>query len=233
MNILAFDTCFARCSVAAGRDLGTSVARIEGLSEERLTGHAERLLPMIEAALGGAGLRVRDLDRVAVTTGPGTFTGTRTGVAAARALALASGLPVVGTTSLAVMAEEAFGVMEDRERGLILVAVDARRGGLYAQLFGAGGRDPKSPPLLVCPQEAARLGGGAPVVAVGSGAGAVRDAAEAQGRQVLVRMGDIEPDARSLLHMALRLTPLTVPVVPLYLRPADAKPRDGAAVARL
>ena len=81
--------------------------------EPRATGHAERLFPMIAEVMDGAGLAFSAIDRIAVTLGPGTFTGVRVGIAAARALALATGKPVVAMTSLAVMAHRA----EDAARG--------------------------------------------------------------------------------------------------------------------
>ena len=83
MNILAFDTCFDACSVAVRRDDGAVIA--ERVLMRR--GHAEALLPMIERTMQAAGLSFGDLERIAVTHGPGTFTGTRVGMAAALGLA--------------------------------------------------------------------------------------------------------------------------------------------------
>ena len=90
MNVLAFDTCFSSCSVAvsAGREGGAP--RIEAEHLDMNTGHAEALIPMIERVVARAGIAVSEIDRIVVTNGPGTFTGIRTGVAAARALALAA-----------------------------------------------------------------------------------------------------------------------------------------------
>src|SRR5438876_4695058 len=107
MNVLAFDTCLGAVSVAV-RWQG---ARDEWLSCDRFElregGHAERLMPMIAEVMQEAGLAFSDIERIAVTVGPGSFTGVRVGVAAARALALASGITAVGATSLAVMAHQA------------------------------------------------------------------------------------------------------------------------------
>ena len=107
MNVLAFDTCLGAVSVAVrwqgpGGDWLTRHAH-----EARERGHAERLIPMMAEVMEEAGLAFSDLHRIAVTVGPGTFTGVRVGVAAARGLALASGVAVVGTTTLAVMAHQA------------------------------------------------------------------------------------------------------------------------------
>ena len=87
MNILSFDTCFDACSVAAGRGLRTLTPSISFAFEAMQKGHAERLLPMVETVMSEAGLAFGALDRIAVTCGPGTFTGTRICVSAARALA--------------------------------------------------------------------------------------------------------------------------------------------------
>ena len=136
MNILAFDTCLGAVSVAvrwrsAGGEWLTRHAH-----EVRERGHAERLMPMIAEVMQGAGLAFSDIGRIAVTVGPGTFTGVRGGVAAARGLALASGVTTVGATSLAVMAHQADErIGTARGNRLLAVAVDARRGAVYLQLF--------------------------------------------------------------------------------------------------
>jgi len=100
VRILAFDTALGACSAAVWAD-GLVLARA---FEPRSRGHAEALLPMIEAVLAEAGLRLDALDRLAVTVGPGSFAGTRVGLAAARGLALATGLPLVGVTTLEAVA---------------------------------------------------------------------------------------------------------------------------------
>src|SRR5512145_626858 len=107
MNVLAFDTCFGAVSVAVRGQCASGEWRLREVYEERATGHAERLFPMMAEVMDGAGLAFSALDRIAVTLGPGTFTGVRVGISAARALALALGKPVVGITSLAAMAYRA------------------------------------------------------------------------------------------------------------------------------
>lgn len=232
MNVLGFDTCFNACSAAIGLGLGTKGTRIVGLCEPRETGHAETLVPMIRDVLASANATLDDIDRIAVTVGPGTFTGTRIGIAAARGLALARELPLVGVSSLAVMAE--MGRQHDACRGPedLIVAVDARRGQVYAQLFGRGGLEAKSPPLLLSGAEAAGLGGAAPAVVVGSGADAVAHEGRRAGRQMLSQLPELQPDARCLVAMAVHLPAADGPLRPLYMREADAKPQDGKALAR-
>ena len=232
MNILAFDTCFDGCSVCIARARADGVVELASAFERFETGHAERLVPMIGAAMEQAGLGFREIDRIAVTVGPGTFTGTRIGVAAARGLALATGVALVGASSLAVMAEVAARALGTRE-GDLAIAVDARRGEVYVQLFGAGGGlYAKSQPAVLPIAEAARIGGGGPLVVAGSGAEAVAAAAVREGRRVRACLTDLLPDARALAHMAAVLDAAEGPLVPLYLRPPDAKPQDGKAVAR-
>lgn len=237
MNILAFDTCFNACSVAVGRDVGSHHERLEQYFEPRETGHAEALMPMIDKAMSDSGLGFKDLDRIAVTTGPGTFTGMRIAVSAARALALATGVPLVGASSLAVMAEDAADDLGERLDGrALVVAVDARRGQVYAQAFRWGGESggglvALTPPILASYGEAAALGEAGLVVS-GSGGELVAEAARAAGRAAEAVLPRQQPDACALLYLAQRLPLAGAPLKPLYLRPADAKPQVGGTIAR-
>jgi tRNA threonylcarbamoyladenosine biosynthesis protein TsaB len=228
MNILAFDTCFDACSVCVARG-----GEVSASARERFeTGHAERLVPMIDEVMARAGVGFADIDRIAVTIGPGTFTGTRIGIAAARGLALTTGIAMVGVSSLTVMAEGA-----SRELGLrpsgedLVVAVDARRGEVYAQAFGKSGAEEASPPLLLPVAEAAQLGRSSAVLFVGSGAGAVAEAAIEIGRSAEARLPDLLPDATALAALAIGRAPAEA-LAPLYLRPPDAKPQAGKSIAR-
>ena len=135
MNVLAFDTCLGAVSAAVRWRGASGEWQVASRFEARAGGHAERLMPMIAEVMEEAGLAFADLGRIAVTVGPGTFTGVRGGVAAARGLALASGLPVVTATSLAVMAHGAREQLQGRDADLLAVAVDARRGMVYLEIF--------------------------------------------------------------------------------------------------
>jgi tRNA threonylcarbamoyladenosine biosynthesis protein TsaB len=222
--VLAFDTCLGAVSAALLSAEPAGMRLLAHAYEERQTGHAERLFPMIEAALSEAGLAFADVRRVAVTLGPGTFTGVRTGVAAARGLVLASGCEVVGVTSLEAIARGA-AVREAATQASVplVVAVDARRGQAYVQRFQAGDRAPVGPPeLLGYDDVAAALPAGG-VVAVGSGAASLAQIAGARGIAVTIAAGRIEPDARDVAELGVVLAPLTV-LKPLYIRPPDAKP---------
>jgi tRNA threonylcarbamoyladenosine biosynthesis protein TsaB len=129
MKILALDSAVSACSVAIWRD-GAVVA---GERVELARGQAEALLPMVARVCATAGMALADMDRFAVTTGPGHFTGLRTGLAAARGLALATGRPLVGIGTLAAVAA---GVpAEERALAILVVALDSKRAEAYLQPF--------------------------------------------------------------------------------------------------
>jgi tRNA threonylcarbamoyladenosine biosynthesis protein TsaB len=229
MNILAFDTCLDACSAAVFSDASGGVIRCA--FEPMATGQAERLIPMIAELMSEAGLAYPDIHRIAVTVGPGTFTGTRIAIAAARAMALATDAEVVSATSLSVIAQQVvprLGEIEDAEA--IAVAVDARRGQLYWQRFApAGGLVPLCEPQLVTPEQAAQQCAGATHAIAGSGAETV--ASHDPGRQLALAEITL-PRAADLAAMAPHLTGVGSPK-PLYLRPADAKPQIGKTIERV
>lgn len=181
----------------------------------------DRLVLLIEGALSDAGIGWGQIETIAVDHGPGSFTGVRTGVAAARALALATGrgvLPVSGLEALAWAAAPPPG-------RAVLAALDARRGEVYAQIF-ANDLKPLTEPAASTPEAAARVASG-PMVLVGSGASLVR-AALPEGAEALVVPALL--DARAVAHCAGRkLQAGTRPMPgfalrPLYLRAPDARP---------
>lgn len=243
MTILAFDTTFDACSVCVARERDGRLDVLASALERFATGHAERLVPMIDAVMARAGVGFADLDRIAVTVGPGTFTGTRIGISAARGLALATGRATVGVSSLAVMAAIAADAlatgtvapagMEDAD---LAIAVDVRRGEVYAQLFDLAGLEAKSQPRLLAIDDAARLDArldaATPLLIAGSGAEAVAAAARGNGRRTAAMLPDLLPDATALARIAARLVATHTPLQPLYLRPPDAKPQAGKPIAR-
>jgi tRNA threonylcarbamoyl adenosine modification protein YeaZ len=230
MHVLAFDTCLGALSVAVGWHR-QGEWQTKAAFERRAGGHAERLMPMIAEVLGEAGVGFSAIDRIAVTVGPGSFTGVRVGVAAARGLALASARPLIGATSLAVMAQEAWARLgsaySDRP---LAVAVDARQGLLFLQRFEAG-QGAGGPPELVAPAQAGPLLAGRPLLLVGSGAEALCAAVRAAGGEAEAVLCGLEPHARSLALMATALAPAG-PVRPLYLRPPDARAQGEKGLAR-
>lgn len=230
MNMLAFDTCFGACSVAA--TWRAPEGRAGAYRFERLVrGHAERLTPMLGEAMGEAPFGFSDIGLIVVTTGPGTFTGQRVGIAAARALSLATGAPVGTLSSLAVMAYTAAHEIPADVAGKVLaVAVDARRGEIYFQSFVGPDWAPLGAPELTTPSAAARALGARETIAVGSGAEALADAARGFGHTVAARLGALEPNVRFIAEGAVAPDP--APPRPLYLRPPDAKPQGGAPLER-
>ncbi|MGE0024558.1 MAG: tRNA (adenosine(37)-N6)-threonylcarbamoyltransferase complex dimerization subunit type 1 TsaB [Hyphomicrobium sp.] len=230
MNTLAFDTCFGACSVAASWRVGARagiVSRFERLQR----GHAELLAPMIEAVMGEAPFDFDALELIVVTTGPGTFTGQRVGIAAARALALATGARVGTLSSLAVMAytaREELGA--DVDGRAIAVAVDARRGEVYFQRFAGPDLEPTGPPELVRPHAAVPALDGETII-VGSGAEQVVAEARALGTSAVARLAVLEPDVRTI--PAGTVAPAAAMPRPLYLRAPDAVPQERPGLARV
>src|SRR5262249_32678351 len=133
MRVLAIDTALEACS-AAVLERGIITAS-ETLPMAR--GHAEALMPLVARVMDLADIEFADLDRIAVTTGPGSFTGLRVGISATRGIALASGKPAIGLSTLA-----AFGapLIAEDDNTNVVAAIDARHDNVYLQVFGAGGR---------------------------------------------------------------------------------------------
>jgi tRNA threonylcarbamoyladenosine biosynthesis protein TsaB len=186
-------------------------------------GHAEALAPMVEALMRGAGVPFASLDRIAVTTGPGTFTGQRVGLAFARALGLGLERPVIGVTTLDAMAEEALA----KQPGIAwaLAAADAKRGEIYLGARSATAGALMAPELIPLENFARRLADlphrNRSVALAGTAAEAVKPLLEQTGLQVfdtLVR----QPDAVFVARLATD-APAGPPPKPLYLRAPDAK----------
>src|SRR3977135_873180 len=134
MLILAIDTALDACAAGVlDTDAGKMIAR-ESLPMKR--GHAEALMPLIARVIKESGIAFADLDRIAVTAGPGSFTGLRVGLSAARGIALAADKPVVGVTTLTAYAAPI--VAENREQPVIC-AIDARHDHVYFQVVNGDG----------------------------------------------------------------------------------------------
>src|SRR5262249_16659558 len=141
MRVLAIDTALEACS-AAVLDTNSGIAASETLAMTR--GHAEAVTPLIARVMSAAAIEFVDLDRIAVTTGPGSFTGLRVGISAARGIALAAGKPVVGLSTLAGFAAP---LIADDDSTQVVAAIDARHEQVYLQIFGTGGRAGVGPPV--------------------------------------------------------------------------------------
>jgi len=230
VKILALDTTLGACSasVAVG---GNAAPRLFNAFELREREHAEVIMLMIEKVMGDARLKFGDLDAIAATVGPGSFTGVRVGVAAARGLALSTGCPLIGISSLEVMAHQALEWL-DNAPGMLGIAVDARRGEVYQALFSGAGETISPPDALTPDQAAAHLAETETLVLAGGGAQLVAQAAAANGRKIQTALPDLQPDAAKLASMALTRSPVEGPIHPLYLRAPDAKPQAGKSVPR-
>ena len=221
MNLLAFECALGACSAVVWRGDSVRARR----AERRPRGHAEALMPMIEAVMAESGLDFAGLDHLAVTVGPGTFTGIRIGLAAARGLGLAAGLPVLGLTTLETVAAGARAAVRAGE--VIVVALDARRGEVYAQAFDGALRALDEAGAFPPAAAAARA---PPGVVVGSGADLVWGPLAARGSGYRrVPALDSLPDAADLAWLAARRIAeggpaRGVPPRPLYLRPRRAPP---------
>jgi tRNA threonylcarbamoyladenosine biosynthesis protein TsaB len=225
MKLLAIDTAANLCAVAVFDTVARVVMAEAG--EDIGKGHAERLMPMIDDCLHEAGVTVSEIGKVAVAMGPGSFTGIRVGVAAARGLGLALGCPVVGVTTLETLAEAARDTYLGRP---VIAAIDARRGEVYAQAFGADGRPEEEPQVLTAQVVAGRIAAAdVPPVLCGSAASLI--AAEMQdGAPELAGTAATGPVA-VLARLAADREATEAPK-PLYLRAPDAKPQEGFALAR-
>jgi tRNA threonylcarbamoyladenosine biosynthesis protein TsaB len=149
MLILGLDSALGPCSAAVWRD-GQVIAEV---AEETAKAEAV-LLPMVAAVMGQAGIAYDALDRIAVTLGPGSFTGLRVGIAAARGLSLAARRPAVGITTFEALAA---GLDPADVQGRdILVAIEAGRGDVYAQAF-APDLTPRTGPACLAPAAALDL----------------------------------------------------------------------------
>lgn len=219
MKLLAIDSATNACSAALWLDGGPGPRRYAAMRR----GHAESLMPMIDAVMSEAGLSFAELDGVAVTVGPGAFTGLRIGLSAARGLALAAALPLVGVTTL-----EAVAAAQESHGLPVLVALDSKRSDVYVQLFAADGTAAGAP-AAVMPEGVARLLPPGGTVAIAG------DAAEAVvatlGRRTDIRRldGPDLPDAAVVAEIAARRLAETPdafrePPEALYLRPPDAVP---------
>ena len=212
MKILAVDTALGACSTALLED--DRVLSRRWTAMER--GHAEALAPMVDEVMREANIAFQSLDRLAVTVGPGTFTGQRVGLAFMRGLRVALGKPLLGVTSLAAMAEQA-----RSETGFSSAAAihDARRGEVYLEVMS----DALSARLLTFEEACLALSGlrGQLVLA---GTAARRMAEALENMDLEIKVSEIvAPDAVWVAHLALGTEPGTSAPRPLYLRAPDAK----------
>ena len=191
-------------------------------------GHAEALMPLIAETMSAAAMEFADLDRIAVTIGPGSFTGVRVGVAAARGIALAAGKPAVGLTTLAALAAPFFDADETKA---LLAVIDARHDQVYMQLFGSGGRTLIAPRLAPV-RDAIRAAMASPTRIVGNAAKLVESAWPDNERRPLQVAAVRAPDIGWVARLGAATADVSAAVKPLYLRDADAQPQEAGILPR-
>lgn len=239
-TILALDTALGACSVAICRNDEILASTFE----LRQRGHAEALMPMIEEVCARAGLALDAVDLFAATVGPGTFTGVRIGISAARGLALSLDKPLKGYSTLEVIGQGAVTHAGNAALPRLAVIHDARRDEVYAQLFDIRGASltAASEPALLGLHELETFLPATPVWLAGSGAVLARDQLSDPTRGVVLDNAPSNPDARVIAVMAARdfsgegreVRPRRYldqpPVPPLYLRASDAKLPGGVTL---
>jgi tRNA threonylcarbamoyl adenosine modification protein YeaZ len=223
MLVLALDTALAACSVAVLDNVsGTVLAQA---CEPMDRGHAERLIPLVAETCAAAGIAPGACRRFVATTGPGSFTGLRVAISAARAMALATGGDAVGISTLAALSEPYLSAAEPLA---VLAAIDARHGHVYASLVAHDRCVIVAPAYLDAP-EAARLAAGQPVALVGPGADAVLGAWPSGASAPVILDERPAPDIALIARLGAAADPALLPCRPLYLKAVDAKPQGARA----
>jgi tRNA threonylcarbamoyl adenosine modification protein YeaZ len=222
--ILAIDTALQAASACVFEEEADAPLAAETLNMDR--GHAEALLPLVGRVMARLEGGFPMLSRVAVTVGPGSFTGLRVGIAAARAIGLACEIPVVGVSTLAALAAPA---ILEHNTGLVVAAIDARHANIYFAAFGGDGRAVLQPRLASL-RDAVRALGAGPVRLVGPAAPMLAIEASAAGLSVEITGALVAPDISFVAKLGLLADPRTAPARPLYLKAPDAKPQDANRV---
>jgi tRNA threonylcarbamoyladenosine biosynthesis protein TsaB len=228
MKVLAIDTACSACSVAVVEDGVVLGARSDAMAR----GHAEALMPMVQDVMAAAKSAFSDLDLVAVTIGPGSFTGLRTGLAAARGIGLALGISVAGVTTLEAVAAAAARQAAESEAGLpIVVALETRRADLYIQRFDAA-LMPETDALALPPEQARVYLSANGVVLAGDGAERLLDgAALALCATVHVIDAARIPEIADVAAIAVSRARHPLPARPLYIHPpAVRRPASESVV---
>lgn len=232
MRLLALDTAGSGCSAGVFLDGRPLASR----SSAGGIGHAERLPRLIEAVLAAAGTALPALGGLAVTTGPGSFSGIRTGLAAARGLALATGLGAVPVTTLEALAAPL--VDADDAASPIAAIIDARRGQVFVQRFDRAGVPLDSPSALAPAAAAAAIAGEWRLV--GNGAALVVPylrCATVENRWTIMSEGSLDASGVALAAeraLARGATPVVGTALrPCYARDADARPGAGRALLEI
>lgn len=220
-RLLALDAAGGACSVALWAEGGVAARRFSRMAR----GQSERLVPMIAEVMADAGLAFAQLDALAVTTGPGGFTGVRIGLATARGLALARRLPLIGVTSFEVAAAAA--TPAERAGRRVVAVIDSKREALFVQAFDAE-LQPLGPGSEVAAAALPELLSPGPLLLAGDAVARAADCLHAAGLEDFTIAAGAGPAdaahlaARAALRDLASLTPEQVR--PVYLRPPDVTP---------
>lgn len=220
MRVLALDSATDACSAAILRNDAVLARRFETMRR----GHSEVLMPLVRDVMQSAGFGFDEIDLIATTIGPGGFTGLRIGLSSARALALASGIPLIGVTTL-----EAVARAQSAGRTPLLVALDTKRADIYLQLFDQD-LTPLGAPTASLPAEIEERLPPGPIAVAGNAADAVLNALSGRSPPLESSDGPALPDAAVVAAIgAARYAANPSPELPrpLYLRPPDARLPDG------
>lgn len=218
MLILAIDTALDACAAAV---LDTNTSQLiaqESLPMKR--GHAEALMPLIARVIKAAGIAFVALDRIAVTTGPGSFTGLRVGLSAARGIGLAANRPVVGLTTLTAYAAP---VVSQNAAQPVISAIDARHDHVYFQVVSGDGSSLVRPRVAPIEEALAAAQFGAPHL-VGNAARILADRWPADAPPPFQVDSQPAPDIAWVAWLGAAVSPDAAPARPYYLRAPDAKP---------
>ena len=218
MLILAIDTALDACAAAV---LDTDAAKIIAQESQPMKrGHAEALMPLIARVMKASGIAFTALDRIAVTTGPGSFTGLRVGLSAARGIGLAASKPVVGLTTLTAYAAP---VVAENSGNPVISAIDARHDHVYFQIVAGDGSPLVRPSVVPIDAAIAASQFGAPHL-VGNAAKILADRWPKDGPQPVAVDAQPAPDIGWIAWLGAAANPETTPARPFYLKAPDAKP---------
>ena len=218
MLILAIDTALDACAAAVVDTRNARVIALESQAMKR--GHAEALMPLIARVMKTSGTAFTALDRIAVTTGPGSFTGLRVGLSAARGIALAADKPVVGLTTLTAYAAP---VVAENGEHPIICAIDARHGQVYFQAVSGDGSPLIKPKIAPIEEALAAAKFGTPHL-VGNAATILAEHWPAEAPPPFRVDMQAAPDIIWVAWVGAAVSPETAPAKPYYLRAPDAKP---------
>lgn len=227
MKILAIDTSLDACSAAIYDSAEDRM--LAYISHDMRRGHAEALVPIIGDVMKAADLGFDAIERIATTVGPGSYTGLRVCISAAKGISLASGKPAVGVTTLAALTAP---LIANNAAIPAVAVVDARHGNVYFHMAGANNRV-LIPPRVASIDSAIRAIAIGPVRLVGPGAALLNERWPRDGGPAPLSIDPRPaPNIEWVAKLAVHAEPSRSPVKPLYLRPADVTPQDGHRIER-